>query len=443
MRQAVLGLGSNCGERLRFLRKAISRLRSLGSLGSRGEQIEITAISPLYESDALLPDDAPSDWALPFLNLALLCNTPFSPGALLREVKSLEQELGRKPRGRWAPREIDIDILAIDGESFKSPELTVPHPELARRPFALLPLLDLAPHWLPELHEAATAWIARNPTDIPFHTRRSLTPLCEIVGIVNATPDSFSDGGIFFSENAAIAHGERLIQDGATVLDIGGESTRPGATAVTVNEEWRRIFPILRGLRGRGALLSVDTRHAETAKRALDSGADWINDVSGFSDPRMVDAVREWQCELVAMHSVSVPADPKKHLPLGTDPAESIIRWSTSLLQGLAEAGIASSRLILDPGVGFGKTAQQNIRILEATREIRKHVPRLLIGHSRKSFISAWKNDEAASDRDLETAALSVHLAKNGADYLRVHDVRSTIRALQAWIQVDGRVILG
>lgn len=184
----ILGMGSNWGDRLSFLRRAIQELKSAR------DQIQIASISPLYESPALLQPGAPSHWNLPYLNLAVRCTTPLPPHELLHFLKQLEAKIGRENRGRWAPREIDIDILAWDSLELASQELTIPHPGLYERPFAYLPFSDLAPDWeFPRSRSSAEKRISRLP--VLSSTERSKTALTEVMGIINVTPDSFSDGG--------------------------------------------------------------------------------------------------------------------------------------------------------------------------------------------------------------------------------------------------------
>ena len=240
----------------------------------------------------------------------------------------------------------------------------------------------------------------------------------QLVGIVNLTPDSFSDGGETLSAKEAVFAIEDAIQNGAHVVDLGAESTRPGATPVDPEEEWRRLAPvlILKGRYGNKVRFSVDTRHAEVAYRALDLGADWINDVSGFSDPEMLEVVCNTDCKLVVMHSLTVPADKNITLPSTTDPVQEVQRFAQARLKQMQDAGIDRSRMIFDPGIGFGKTAEQSRALIERIGELRLIGVPLLVGHSRKSFLGE-------GDRDAATLAVSKKLVAAGVDYLRVHDV--------------------
>lgn len=252
-----------------------------------------------------------------------------------------------------------------------------------------------------------------------------------LVGIVNLTPDSFSDGGRHSDADAALAYMERLDEDGADVLDIGAESTRPGARSLSPDEEWERLAPVLQGVKTRfpHTLISVDTRHAATAARALDCGVDWINDVSGGKDPRMWEIIAGASCQYVVMHALTVPADPKVTLPQGVDATITVHSWAELKLQELYYAGIREERVILDPGIGFGKTAEQSWNLLRGLPMLMELPSPWLVGHSRKSFFRLTGEREA-TERDLETHMVTAWLACCGVPYIRVHDVAGAQRAL-------------
>jgi dihydropteroate synthase len=258
-----------------------------------------------------------------------------------------------------------------------------------------------------------------------------------IMAIVNLTPDSFSDGGKYVGADAAIAYMEQLVEQGADILDIGAESTRPGARCLSVEEEWERLEPVLAIAKNRFSYtpISVDTRHANTAARAIDAGADWINDVNGGQDPQMLAVIRAASCNYVMMHSLSVPADPKNVLPEGVDAATTIRSWAERRTQELYDQGIAPERIILDPGIGFGKTAEQSWRILQAAPNLLDLPFCWLIGHSRKSFFKLI-TEKDAMERDTETHMVSAWLARHSVPYLRVHDVPGTKRAIAVGMQL-------
>lgn len=258
-----------------------------------------------------------------------------------------------------------------------------------------------------------------------------------IIGIVNLTPDSFSDGGKCVDTEAAIAHMEALVEEGADILDIGAESTRPGARILSPDKEWERLQPVLAAAKNRFpyTLISIDTRNAATAARAIDMGVDWINDVGGGNDSQMLAVVSKASCRYVVMHSLSVPADPKQVLPEGVDATMTVRSWAERKLQHLYDAGIDYERILLDPGIGFGKTAQQSWDILRGVLQLMDLPSPLLIGHSRKSFFKSV-SEQDASDRDIETHMVSAWLVRHRVPFLRVHDVAGTKRAIAVGMQL-------
>jgi len=410
--RVVLGLGTNLGDREEQLRAAIRALRTEG--------LAPEAVAPLYESDAMLIEGSPDSWKIPFLNTAVLTRSELSSEELLEKVKSVEHQLGRQKRERWAPREIDIDILAIEGTVHQSERLVVPHRGLPERPFALLPLLDVWPEYEPR--GQAEAWLCAPADARPFRTHKLPRRLTEWVGILNVTPDSFSDGGRNLRPGALLAQAEKLIEDGASWLDLGAESTRPGATLVNEETEWERLEPALTELKplsGR-IRLSLDTRRAAIARRSLGLGVTCINDVSGASDPAMPALMAETGVDYVLMHHLGVPPVPQKHLPLDRDPLESLLDWAEAQIRQLESQGVRRSQILFDPGIGFGKTREQNFAILARAHELHQLGIRLLVGHSRKGFLAP---DRPAPERDLETALLSARLSEQAVDYVRVHDI--------------------
>lgn len=248
--------------------------------------------------------------------------------------------------------------------------------------------------------------------------------MTKLVGILNITPDSFSDGGQHEDAKLAIARLERLFEEGADMVDIGAESTRPGATPLSAEEEWRRLEPLFAQLKPYHTYppLSLDTRHAANAKRALDTGFTIINDVSGFAQQDMINTIRGYNAGLVMMHSLSVPADKNVTLPDDADVMQTLIDWADAQKQRLETAGIDGARIIFDPGIGFGKTAAQSLHILENIRLFASLDMPLYVGHSRKSCLG--------EDRDMATLQWSEKLMAAEVDYLRVHDIAAH-KALQ------------
>lgn len=256
-----------------------------------------------------------------------------------------------------------------------------------------------------------------------------------LIGILNLTPDSFSDGGQAGDAKHAFAQFTQLLKDGAAIVDVGAESTRPGATSLTAEEEWARLLPFFEEVKRSDAKLfsrmSVDTRHGATASKALVLGVRWINDVTGFQNAEMIEAVKGSNCDIAVMHSLSVPADPKVTLPRDADPVQVVLEWAAERAHALEQAGISKSRIILDPGIGFGKSAMQSAALIERITELKALGLRLLVGHSRKSFLTLY-TDVPPAERDGITARISAELASKGVDYLRVHNVRMNREQLEA-----------
>ncbi|MGE3064356.1 MAG: dihydropteroate synthase [Hyphomicrobiaceae bacterium] len=260
-----------------------------------------------------------------------------------------------------------------------------------------------------------------------------------IMGIVNVTPDSFSDGGQFASAATAIAHAERLDAEGADILDIGGESTRPGAEPVTVEEELRRVLPVLEGLAGRTrARLSIDTRKAEVMRRAAVAGAHLINDVSALThDARSLRVVIETGLPVVLMHARADPRTMQDN-PTYDDVLLDVYDVLARRIEACERAGLARGRLIVDPGIGFGKTAAHNLALLSGLSIFHGLGTAVLAGASRKSFIGQLSGAVDPQDRLPGSLAAALAAAGQGAQILRVHDVAATRQALTVWEAAQG-----
>jgi len=264
------------------------------------------------------------------------------------------------------------------------------------------------------------------------------------MGVVNVTPDSFSDGGLWDSPAAAIDHGRDLLAEGADILDIGGESTRPGATRPLVEEELSRVIPVIRELSAGGATVSVDTMRSEVAEQAVASGASIVNDVSGgLADPRILDVVAATGATYVCMHWRG-HSDRMQALAEYDEPGGVVAAVRGELFRRVEDAraaGIANEQIVLDPGLGFAKKAEHNWALLAGLPALQSLGFRLLVGASRKSFLGSLLagsdgSPRAALGRDAATTALTVLLAQQHVWGLRVHDVRSSrdaLRALERW----------
>lgn len=244
-----------------------------------------------------------------------------------------------------------------------------------------------------------------------------------LMGIVNATPDSFSDGGRYLDPEAARAHALRLVSEGADLLDVGGESTRPGAPDVPVAEELRRVVPVLEAIRAAGctAPISVDTRKAAVARAALAAGADLVNDVSALADPGMAEVVASSGAPLVLMHMRGTPADMASRA-VYADVCAEVERELGEALARAVRLGIPEERIVLDPGLGFAKRPEHNLRLLAALPRLRRLGRPLLVGPSRKSFIGQASGADVG-DRLPGTLAAVTACVLAGVELVRVHDV--------------------
>ncbi len=249
----------------------------------------------------------------------------------------------------------------------------------------------------------------------------------KLMGVVNVTPDSFSDGGLFLDAGAAIAHGKELARQGADILDVGGESTRPGAQEVSAEEELSRVEPVVAGLAG-GATVSIDTSKAAVAEAALEAGASIVNDVTALrGDPAIGAVCAERGAGLILMHMQGDPRTMQQH-PAYDDVVDDVKAFLTERMEAAIGAGVAERRIWLDPGIGFGKDLDHNLELLRRLGELRGLGRPLVVGTSRKSFI-AGVDGSPVDERLGGTIASSILAAAEGADVLRVHDVAEAAQA--------------
>ena len=262
-----------------------------------------------------------------------------------------------------------------------------------------------------------------------------------VMGVVNVTPDSFSDGGRWITTDLAVAHGRQLIAQGADLLDVGGESTRPGARRVDPAEEQNRVLPVIRELAGSGVVVSVDTIHAATAAAAIEAGAVIVNDVSGgLADPAMAAVLADAGVVYICQHWRGDPRTMDGLTDYGGDVLAGVEAELRARLDHLADAGLADEQVVIDPGLGFAKTHEQSWRLLAATARLREDLRRpVLIGASRKRFLALALPDDVAADplaRDAATAATTALAAAAGAWAVRVHEVpasRDAVRTASLW----------
>jgi len=265
----------------------------------------------------------------------------------------------------------------------------------------------------------------RGPDD-PFDATAGRTAL---MGVLNVTPDSFYDGGEYDAFDAAVARAEEMVTNGADIVDVGGESTRPGADPVPVGEEIDRVVPVIEAINDCDAHVSVDTRKAPVAEAALEAGADIVNDVSGLEDPEMRFVVADHDASLVLMHSLSAPVDPDRQVTYD-DVVEDVIRELGERLLLAERAGIDRERIVVDPGCGFGKTGPESFELVDRLVEFRALGCPIMVGHSRKSMFETV--DCPSGDRLPPTLAVTAMAAERGADVVRVHDVKENASVLRA-----------
>lgn len=251
-----------------------------------------------------------------------------------------------------------------------------------------------------------------------------------IMGIVNVTPDSFSDGGSYLDADAAIAHGLELASQGAAIIDVGGESTRPGSDPVDPETEWQRIGEVIAALAERELCVSVDTRHAEVARRALEAGASVINDVSGFRDPAMVEVARRSGCGCVVMHMAGEPKTMQEN-PVYQDVVAEVRDYLRDRAAELEAAGVDHSRICIDPGPGFGKTPKQTIELMRNLHELVHLGYPVMVAASRKSYVGYAYQVEEPHERDVASAAEALLACELGAGVVRTHNVEMTVAALK------------
>lgn len=313
-----------------------------------------------------------------------------------------------------------------------------PAPETWRR--AVLPLDRIAP-WLDGIGHGALGQPATALLDRLSAPRAAFAGLAldrpRIMGILNVTPDSFSDGGDRFDAGRAVADGLAMMEAGAAILDVGGESTRPGAEPVPVDEELRRTLPVVRALAEAGALVSIDTRHARVMAAAVEAGARLVNDVTALAgDADSLRAVAEAGVPVVLMHMRGEPRTMQVD-PAYDDVALAVYDHLEARIAACEAAGIARARIAVDPGIGFGKTLVHNLRLLDHLALLHALGCPLVLGVSRKSFIAKVARGEAAKARLPGSLAAGLAGVARGAQVLRVHDVAETAQALAVWSAVE------
>ncbi len=252
--------------------------------------------------------------------------------------------------------------------------------------------------------------------------------MTKLVGILNITPDSFSGDGLSSDLSSALKHFDEMVNDGADIIDIGCQSTRPGAEIISAVEEWHRLEPFLQKIKDKKIPISIDSFHAEVIEKSLPYNITYINDVSGGS-AEMARLAAEYHKKFIFMHSVTIPADKNKSLPENINIISYLSEWLLEKISFFTSLGLKKENLIFDPGIGFGKTIKQNLELIANIESFKKFGLEIYVGHSRKSFLSTF-TDKPASERDSETALISNFLARKKVDYLRVHNIPLNKKAI-------------
>ncbi|XLT24871.1 hypothetical protein S245_056279 [Arachis hypogaea] len=452
----VIALGSNVGNRVHNFKEALKMMKKSG--------IQVTRHACLYETAPAYITDQPC-----FINSAVRAVTKLGPHELLAALKRIEKDLGRTDGIRYGPRPIDLDILFYGKYKVRSDILNIPHERIWERPFVIAPLMDLlgsasdndtVASWhafsshsggLYELWEklggesligqegiCRVMPVANGLLDWSLRT--------SVMGILNLTPDSFSDGGNFQSVESAVSQVRSMISEGADIIDIGAQSTRPKASRISVEEELSRLIPVLEAVKSmpevEGKLISVDTFYSDVASEAVSRGAHLINDVSaGQLDPNMFKVIADLDVPYVAMHMRGDPCTMQSSENLKYDDVCKEV--SSELYSRVRQAelsGIPAWRIIIDPGIGFSKKTEDNLDILTGLPAIRAEIAKssfaisrapILIGPSRKRFLGDICSRPSAVERDPATIASITAGVLAGANIVRVHNVKDNCDAVK------------
>ena len=268
--------------------------------------------------------------------------------------------------------------------------------------------------------------MAQHPTS---YARLSLDQ-SRIMGVINVTPDSFSDAGEVFAQVDAIARGKAMVEAGVDILDVGGESTRPGAQEISISEELDRVIPVIEGLLETGVILSVDTRHAEVMAGAIQAGAHIINDVTALTgEPKSLEVVANLGCPVILMHMQGEPGT-MQNAPMYEDAPREVSDYLAKRIKACEAAGIARSQIAIDPGIGFGKTVDHNLQIIKQIERLHEHGCAIVLGVSRKRFIGLITDTKNPQGRLPGSLAAAVYARTKGVQIFRVHDVAESKQAL-------------
>ncbi|KXN69407.1 Dihydropteroate synthase [Conidiobolus coronatus NRRL 28638] len=441
---AIIALGSNLEDKYKNILGAIQKLQARGC--------RLVNSSFLYQSKPMYVEDQPE-----FLNTTAMIATTYSPQELLVVLKEVEKEQGRTKTFENGPRVVDLDILFYDDLILETESLTIPHPRIAEREFVLRPLCDMASNWV---HPVLNWSISQIFSNFILYKEENggfvselikVLPLRDqlwnwdketmIMGILNVTPDSFSDGGKYNNLDAAVKHAKQLIEDGAHILDIGGVSTRPGAAEVSEEEELNRVIPVIEALRKESVNIpiSVDTFRSNVAAKAIEAGADLINDVSGGNrDPEMLKVMVKYNVPVCLMHMRGDSSTMQSLTNYNNDVVNQVKKEISILIENAISLSMLRWNIILDPGVGFAKTSEQSFELMRNLPLLVQDNFPYLVGPSRKSFLGKITNQPVPKLRSGSTGAACTALILAGAKVLRIHDVdelRDAIKVADALAQ--------
>ena len=410
MYKSFLALGSNLRNINQNIDNAITKLKQ--------NECEILNIAPFYKTEPLLPPNADESYNKIFCNTVVEVETNFEPFEMLHQIKQIETEMGRNPNhALWSPRIIDIDILYCEKQGLPiiitTAELTIPHKELFNRAFVLDPLSHIAPN------------LSINGKNILTESKKQLLHQSAIMAIVNVNNNSFSgDGSIDADINENKIHS--LVEQRVAFIDIGAESTNPKSSPISAEEELSRlqianIFNIIKKYKTNGVRFSIDTYHPKTAEFCIKNGFDVINDVNGFKNTRMWKIMQKnTKIEAVVMHSIVPNGDKKNVLPENANIIDVLNEWVIDVEKKARENKIDKRRIIIDYGIGFGKTAEQDWFIINNIDKIDNRGFRVLIGHSMKSFMKIL-GVATYEEKKQMTNKISMLLTSQGVDVLRIH----------------------
>ncbi len=352
---------------------------------------------------------------------------------MLLELKAIEKRLGRNFKAKkWAPRTIDLDILSYNNQIISQDNLTIPHKEFFNRPFLMLQMAMLQPNWKTpdknsKFYNLSLSEIIHKKTPHNAGILKGFSPSPQIVGIINITPDSFSDGGKYFNLEKAFSQIETLSRDGASIIDIGAQSTKQGAVPLTAKQEWQRLKPLLELLslnfskKRIRPQISLDSFYPEIFQKAFSIyPLDWINNIKATFSKDLIKLILQNKSKIVLTHTLGIPPTKEKILPFDTPPMENVLNWAKREIQRLESFGISKEHIIIDPGIGFGKSKFQSMQLLQNICQLKTLGCEILVGHSRKLKLVSL---ETAENRDLETLGISHMLQEQSLDYIRVHNV--------------------